>query len=173
MTTFPDLPHLQKDAIVELGPSHPLACVIVFQYRRRKRGALMDKLMMALGPAFAAGIAFQQLMELLNRPVVRIAKSIAQTAGKKMGLSASVIIYFLLLFFLCFGPQRIFAQCNDSIPNSCNEVLFLGEDKEGCACFICNPNDPVPEKRKKVCSNDGSTKKRLYMIKRYKPSPPK
>ncbi len=132
----------------------------------------MDKLMMAQTPSSAAGFTVQDLMKLLDPLRVRIAKGIAKAADKKIELSGSVIVYFLFLLFLCFSPQRIFAQCNDTVPNGCNEVLFLGEDKQGCACFVCNPSDPVPAKRKKVCSNNQSTKMKLYTIKRYKPSAP-
>ncbi len=55
----------------------------------------MDKVIMALGPAFAVGFAVQQLIELLDPYVVKIAK----TGDKKIVIGTISLIFGLILAF--------------------------------------------------------------------------
>ena len=55
----------------------------------------MDKLVMALGPAFAAGFAVQQLMELLDPIVIKL----IGTGDKKLVLGIVSLIAGLVLAF--------------------------------------------------------------------------
>jgi hypothetical protein len=74
-------------------------------------------------------------------------------------------------FILLLGSGTVSAQeCNDEIPTDCNEVLFLGEDKNDCACFVCNPSGE--NGRKVVCVTDPDSKRRLYRLPRSRPETP-
>ena len=52
-------------------------------------------------------------------------------------------------------------KCDDPVPKDCAKAKFLGEDSQGCACFICNPDGPT---RKGVCTNQVNDKKTLYTL---------
>lgn len=65
------------------------------------------------------------------------------------------VLLTLIIYSLAFAQE-----CNDPIPEHCNNITFLGEDDNGCACFVCNTGT---EQRQVVCTRNPDHKESLFM----------
>jgi len=72
----------------------------------------------------------------------------------------------IVIFVLVMTPLVALGECpNDTIPANCREIIELGEDDEGCACFVCNPG---AADEKVVCTDNEHDKNVLLSKPRYK-----
>ena len=72
-----------------------------------------------------------------------------------------VLTMVLAVVIAAAGSQQAHSQskpCKDPMPKDCVKVKALGEDTNGCACFICNPEGP---NRQVACTTDEVTKKKF------------
>lgn len=72
----------------------------------------------------------------------------------------------IVIFVFVMTPLVALGECsNDTIPASCREIIELGEDAKGCACFVCNPG---ADDEKVVCTDKQQDKNVLLSKPRYK-----
>lgn len=76
-----------------------------------------------------------------------------------MQRSPSCLALAGVVMLLALSPESaIKRSCDDPIPEDCKKTKPLGE-KEGCACFECNPGT---KHAKTVCTKSESNKKMLF-----------